>query len=149
MPDALRLLHRFNAPVARVFTCWTDPDLLAQWAWGSLSQSVRGEVDLRVGGSYSLSTERPDGSRWDYFGDYLEIEVNRRLVYTANWSAPMSYESPGEVISVDFRADGVQTEVALLHSGVSDEVARQRHEQGWLDTFKALEKLLAEESGAE
>jgi uncharacterized protein YndB with AHSA1/START domain len=149
MSDALRLVHTFDAPVARVFDYWTDPALLAQWAWGSLSQDVRGEVDLRVGGSYSLSTERPDGSRWDYFGDYLEIEVNRRLVYTANWSAPMGYESPGEVISVDFRADGEHTEVAFLHSGVSDEVARQRHEEGWLDTFKALAALLAEEESGD
>ena len=52
----LRMERTFDAPVDRVFRAWSDPGELARWAWGSIGKDVRADVDLRICGSYWITT---------------------------------------------------------------------------------------------
>ena len=141
-PTPLRIVRVFEAPVGRVFRAWSDPQELRQWAWGSLGKDVTAEVDLRVGGTYRIETSGPDQVPWAFTGTYEQIDADRRLAYTVEWTAPMGYESPGERVTVDFVDRGGQTEVVFVHEGVPDGIASETHDQGWNNTFNALERHL-------
>ena len=45
-----------------MFAAWTTPELLRQW-WGPTGvRCIAAEIDLRVGGTYRIGNEIPDGS---------------------------------------------------------------------------------------
>ena len=79
-------------------------------------------------------------------GVYLEVEPSRRLAYTVEWSPPMGYDSPEERVTVEFAAEGSGTKVTFVHEGVPIAKGRAVHEEGWKNTFDALEGVLAAES---
>ncbi len=136
------MMHRFDAPVERVFRAWSDPRDLERWAWGSLGHEVRAEVDLRVGGSFRIETTQPGKDTSSFSGIYEEVVPGRRLVYTLHWDVPMGYDAPDERVTVDFADRGAQTDVTFLHEGVPEQIARDTHETGWADTFGALDRHL-------
>lgn len=142
-PDTIQLSRTFSAPVPQVFAAWSDPLLLARWAWGSVGVDARAEVDFRVGGGFRVTTARPDGARWAYIGAYTAIEPLRRIEHDVRWDAPMGYDSDHERVTVEFHADPAGTRVVFTHSGVPGESARAEHARGWADTFDALARLLA------
>ena len=88
--------RRLPAPVAEVFGWWTQPDLIAQWMTpvGNVSASV----DLRVGGSLRVVMEG-DGMVIEHTGEFVEVTVPRRLVFT--WSSPYTGPRPS-LVTVDF-----------------------------------------------
>jgi uncharacterized protein YndB with AHSA1/START domain len=141
--DTIQLSRTFPGPVARVFAAWSDPLLLARWAWGSIGVDAHAEVDFRVGGGFRVTTARPDGTRWAYIGVYTAIEPLRRIEHDARWNAPMGYESDSERVSIEFHAEPAGTRVVFTHSGVPSESARAEHARGWADTFDALARVLA------
>jgi uncharacterized protein YndB with AHSA1/START domain len=70
----------FDAPARIVFEAWTKPELFKQW-WAPRSMGmtlVSCEMDVRVGGEYRLNF----GEGMDFFGRYLEVIPNARLVWT-------------------------------------------------------------------
>jgi uncharacterized protein YndB with AHSA1/START domain len=75
----------FDAPARLVFEAWTTPELFKQW-WVPKSSGVTllsCEQDVRVGGSYRLEFAHPSGSgTMAFFGKYLEVVPNARLVWT-------------------------------------------------------------------
>ncbi|WP_104090105.1 SRPBCC domain-containing protein [Arthrobacter sp. GMC3] len=76
-----------NAPVATVWTLWTDPDAVTQW-WGPEDYtSPSAEIDLREGGTYLFSMKAPSdqGGQVSYTGGtYAKIEAMHRLEFTQN-----------------------------------------------------------------
>ena len=143
-PDGvgLRIDRIFHAPVSRVFEAWRSPEALKKWAWGTLSNEVQVELDFRVGGRYRIGTSRPNNQTWTFSGEFVEIIPDQKLVYTVNWDAPMGYEAPDELVTVEFISSGETTKVSFFHEGVPDPKAREEHEKGWSNTFDVLESIL-------
>ena len=72
-----------NAPARLVFEAWTKPELFRRW-WVPKSYGlnlVSCEMDVRVGGQYRLVFRHED-STMEFFGTYLEVTPNSRLVWT-------------------------------------------------------------------
>jgi RimJ/RimL family protein N-acetyltransferase len=138
----VHIQHRFHLSVGTIFRAWSEPDLLARWAWGSLGRSVRAEVDFRVGGSYKVETERPDGARWSFSGVYAEIEADRLIAHTLAWDAPVGYPPVPEAAVVRFAEDGSGCLIDFEHTGVPDAESAEGHRKGWLNTFETLEQAL-------
>ncbi len=72
-----------NAPARIVFEAWTKAELFRRW-WVPKSfglNLVSCEMDVRVGGQYRLAFLH-DGSTMEFFGTYLEVIPNSRLVWT-------------------------------------------------------------------
>src|SRR3954471_2756354 len=73
-----------NGPARLVFKAWTTPELFKQW-WvpKSLGMVLRScEMDVRVGGGYRLVFGHDASSAAEFFGRYLEVVPNSRLVWT-------------------------------------------------------------------
>jgi uncharacterized protein YndB with AHSA1/START domain len=85
----LRIERIFDAPVAKVWAAWTEPEQVARW-WGPKDfTSHDNKVDLKVGGTYVFSMQGPAGTEWDkpmYSGGvYKEIVPMKKLVVTDNF----------------------------------------------------------------
>jgi len=76
------LTREFAAPRGLVFEMWTDPRHLAQW-WGprGFANPVC-EWEVRPGGKIYDVMRAPDGTRYPMGGEFREIVVPEKLVFT-------------------------------------------------------------------
>src|SRR5471032_385025 len=81
----LVITRTFDAPPRLVFEAWTTPELFKQW-WVPKSSGatlLSCEQDVRVGGSYRMELTHPKAATpMAFFGRYLEVVPNARLVWT-------------------------------------------------------------------
>jgi uncharacterized protein YndB with AHSA1/START domain len=78
----IRFVRDLNAPPARVFAAWTQPEQLAQW-WDATGEKLAVcEIDLRPGGAFRFVTSHhPDKP---FTGVYSEIVGPMLLAFEAN-----------------------------------------------------------------
>jgi uncharacterized protein YndB with AHSA1/START domain len=72
-----------NGPAHLDFEAWTNPELFKKW-WVPKSAPIKlesCELDVRVGGKYRLVFSAGDQTA-EFFGKYLEVIPNSRLVWT-------------------------------------------------------------------
>jgi uncharacterized protein YndB with AHSA1/START domain len=138
-----------QAPPARIFAAWTDPDVLMRW-WAAEPDWTGAEAitDPRVGGRYRLSMQDTAGKLRTVVGEYLEVEPPRRLVYTWRWE-PHGEDGLHEddrlhvqptIVAVNFVPEGSATRVILEQRGFVDRAARDSHDDGWNGCLDNLER---------
>jgi len=140
---ALIVRRTIRTSAERAFLAWTRPEHLRKW-WGPPSvKCTDAEIDLRVGGSYRIANQFPDGKVVWISGEFEQIEPPHRLVYS--WCLG---ESPRAVerVTVRFEPRGEATEVILVHERIADLATRAGHEQGWQGCLDGLVHFL--ENGA-
>jgi uncharacterized protein YndB with AHSA1/START domain len=130
--------RRINATPERLFAAWTQPELLVRW-WGPQGVACTGaEIDLRVGGTYRIANQFPDGTVLWIAGVFEVIEPPRRLTYT--WRLE-SQSGLVERVTVCFEGSGASTEVVITHERIANEAARTSHERGWNGCLDKLVKF--------
>jgi len=135
LPATLVVRRRINAIREKLFAAWTQPTLLVRW-WGPQGVACpAAEIDLRVGGSYRIANQFPDGKVIWIAGMFEVIEPPHRLTYS--WKLE-SQNGPVERVTVCFVAHGVATEVVVTHERIPDEAARTSHERGWIGCLDSL-----------
>ncbi len=153
----ITITRLFDAPRARVWEAWTNPDDLKQW-WGPKDFTAPHiKTDLRTGGKFNYAMHGPAGSEFDKDmwsgGEYLEVIPMEKIVATdyftdeaGNKISPAAYGMPGEwpdhmKVTVTFEDAGEgKTKLTLVHEGHPAEMASDA-EQGWgqsLDKFEAI-----------
>ena len=137
---SLTLKRRFNAPPAKVFSAWTDPEKIMHWFGPEQAETLRAESDARVGGRYRIVMRTPDGEEHDVSGVYREVVPNQKLVFTWAWRSTPERES---LVTVLLKSDGDGTLLTLMHEQFFDEPARDRHQHGWNGALEKLEKFIA------
>jgi uncharacterized protein YndB with AHSA1/START domain len=140
--EGLRVQRRLPGPPERAFAAWTEPSLLARWM--SPFSSAQAEVDLRVGGAFSIVMHGP-GQEIRHTGTYLELEPPHRLVFS--WISPYTGPEPSRV-SVYMVASGAdETELTLVHDRLPAAQV-ESHQGGWGQILDHLLALLAAERTA-
>ena len=75
----------FAVPAHIVFAAWTRPELFKRW-W--MPRSVTGvsliscDLDVRTGGKYRLEFSAGGSETMAFYGKYLEVVPNERIVWT-------------------------------------------------------------------
>lgn len=134
--------RKLKASPERLFDAWTRPELLVQWfhAAGDMN-TQNAEVDLRVGGAWSLTMHHTDiNVRRITRGKYLVLDRPNKLVLT--W-IPCLKDYETKVTLLFKEASDGTTEMTLTHEGLKDEDFKG-HEAGWDAILKTLENWLAE-----
>ena len=137
----LVVTRTFDAPVHIVFAAWTTPELFRQW-WAPKSIGVPlifCEMDVRTGGGYTIGFGQDAASAMKFFGKYLEVVPNVRLVWT-------NEESPDAAITtVTFEDKGDKTLLVLRERYPSKQALDEGRgaEAGLPEQFEQLDDLLA------
>jgi uncharacterized protein YndB with AHSA1/START domain len=139
----LVVTRSFNGPVHIVFEAWTKPELMKRW-WTPQSFGMTFltcEMDVRTGGSYRFVFSHPAFEQpMSFFGKYIEVIPNGRLVWTNEESAG------GAVTTVTFEEKSDQTLVVMHDLHPSKEALDEAMSSGSTtaadEQFKELDALL-------
>jgi uncharacterized protein YndB with AHSA1/START domain len=125
-----------------VFAAFSTADELATW-WGPEGFTVASlEFNPRVGDSYRIEMQPPEGNPFYLTGEYREVNPPARLAYTFVWEDP----DPDDVetlVELSFRDLGESTEVILAQGPFKTEARRELHRNGWTDSFDKLEGFIS------
>ncbi|WP_210480981.1 SRPBCC family protein [Naasia sp. SYSU D00948] len=94
-PEALPVIEitrDFEAPLARVFQAFTDPDLIPEWLGPRELTTVVDRFDARSGGSYRYVQRDPDGNEYAFHGCFHTVEAPTTVIQTWEFEG-----YPGEV----------------------------------------------------
>ena len=140
----LVVTRTFDAPARLVFEAWSKAELFKRW-WvpRSMGMTLRScEMDVRTGGKYRLVFGDDPASPMAFFGSYLEVVPNKRIVWTN--------EESGDAVSVTTvtleERDGktllVMSELYPTKEGL--DAAGTGAQEATHETFGQLDELLAE-----
>ncbi len=134
----------FDAPARIVFEAWSTPELFRKW-WvpRSMGMTLRScEMDVRTGGSYRLVFGEDPANTFAFFGRYLEVVPDRRIVWTNEESG-----EPGSITTVTFEERDGRTLLVmseLYPTAAALEAAGTGAQDATHETFGQLDALLAE-----
>ena len=136
----VRIVRHYPVAAEKIWAAWTDPQALMRWFGPTPdTAATKAEIDLRVGGRYTIAFKSPDGEQNRVGGEYLEVEPHRRLVF--NWAFHTTPERVSRItITLAAAADG--TELTFVHDRFVDIQARNNHERGWKAFFQQLDQLM-------
>jgi len=81
----MTLSRDINAPVAVIWSAWTDPEALPKW-WGPDGFSCRTtRIDLRDGGEWVFDMIGPDGTVFPNHHRYTRVIPMERIEYELLW----------------------------------------------------------------
>jgi uncharacterized protein YndB with AHSA1/START domain len=128
----IRIATRVNAPVEKVWQCWTSPEHITKWNQASSDwHTPWAKNDLVVGGHFSSRMEAKDGSMgFEFGGTYDEVVEHKKIAYTMG---------DGRKVTVSFSETAGVTEV-VEEFETEDQNSAELQRQGWqaiLDNFKA------------
>lgn len=133
----LVLTRVIDVPAAKLFKCWTSPDLLPLWfcppPW-TVSKAV---MDVRAGGNSLITMKGPNGEVVDNPGVYLEVIENHKIVFTDAFTeawTPSAKPFMTGIITFEDLGDGRTRYTAVArHWTVEDKVAHEQmgFHEGW------------------
>jgi uncharacterized protein YndB with AHSA1/START domain len=136
------VIRTFDAPARLVFEAWTKPELFKQW-WvpRSMGMTLRScELDVRTGGKYRLVFSDDPANPMAFFGKYLDVVPNQRIVWTNEESGADS-----SVTTVTFEEKNGKTTVVMSELYPTREAldaAGTGAQEAMIETFGQLDELL-------
>jgi uncharacterized protein YndB with AHSA1/START domain len=125
-----------------VWKAFTEPDQLARW-WGPSGFTIPSlEFEARVGESYRIEMQPPEGEAFYLGGEFRDVAPPARLGYTFAWEDP-DPDDVENLVQLTFRELGESTEVLLNQGPFKTEARRGLHHDGWTDSFDKLKHLLS------
>jgi len=150
--DSVVIERTLNAPVTLIWQMWTQSEHFKAWYGPNGANISVAKMDVRVGGRrlVCMEMETPNGLMQMWFtGEYREVVVNERLVYTESMSdadgnvmspsdmgMPEGHPETTEVI-LQLEDLGGRTKMVMTHVGIP---AGSPGESGWT---MALDKMAA------
>ena len=131
----------FNAPVELVWMIWTQPEYIKMWFGSDPDGTVlSADINLSVGGKYSISFSDSDGSLHTAFGEYLDIIENVKLHCTFEWKS-----EPGHIseLIVEFIPQAERTITILTHTNLNPN-SIHGYIEGWNGALNKIVKKIIE-----
>ena len=123
------IIRQFDVPAPILFLAHSKPEHVIKW-FGPVGWPLTTcEMDFRVGGRYHFAMTGPGDEPGPPFGgEYLEIEPNRRIVYTNGFDTP---GSPRFEVAITFEEVGGKTTLTMVTTFESKAVRDQYVELGF------------------
>ncbi len=150
----------FNAPIARVWAAWTQPEQAKKW-WGpkNFSAPVM-KIDFRVGGTYLFCMRAEEGLPAEMVGKdfwstgtYKEIIPMQKIVCTDSFAdkdgnivSAEAYGMPAHPlemeVTITFEDLGDKTKMILRHVGMPAGELQNQMTEGWNQSFDKMDTSL-------
>jgi uncharacterized protein YndB with AHSA1/START domain len=140
--QAITITRVFDAPRELVWKAWTEPDELAEWWGGRGSRTPRERItmDVRPGGTFSVTTVSDDGNEMTVHGVYGDVVEPERLVLEepaeGSW-----HEGAVSVATFTDLGDG-RTEMVVQTTIHTTDEMRANAQVGMESTFDRLGEYL-------
>ncbi|HNR08941.1 MAG TPA: SRPBCC family protein [Saprospiraceae bacterium] len=136
----LTIVAGIQAPVEKVWACWTEPRHIIKWNAASPDwQCPYAENDLRPGGKFMSRMEAKDGSYgFDFAGEYTRVDPLRLIEYTLG---------DGRKVQTTFVSSGGETRI-ISHFEAENSNSLEMQQQGWQAILNNFKKH-AESAGTE
>jgi uncharacterized protein YndB with AHSA1/START domain len=129
------------APPPAVFAALTEPDELVKW-WGPEGFTIPSiEFPARVGETYRITMQPPEGDAFHLTGEFREVDPPARLAFTFVWE-PADPDDVETLATLSLRDLGESSEVGFTQGPFKTEARRAVHDGGWTDSFDKLERVL-------
>ena len=120
-----------NAPIAKVWARWSEPDHITRWAFASDEwEAPAAENDLRAGGQFKTVMAAKDKSAsFDFTGTYSKVIQNKLIEYDM---------SDGRHVKVEFKESPGGVEITETFDPESENPEDMQRD-GWqaiLENFK-------------
>ncbi len=141
-----------SLPLEKLWKGWTHPETLMKWFCPRPWKVTDCRIDLHAGGEFFNRMEGPNGEKADNHGCYLEVQANRKLIWTGMMTKGFRPAPPLDPLGFQFVATILfeKTDKGTLYKAVvahADEEGRKKHEamgfqQGWGLAFDQLVELM-------
>ena len=139
----LEITRDFDAPVARVFRAFAEPDQFIKW-WGPTGMHVTDhDIDMKVGGAWRTTIHSETGGDHTVSGVYREITPPKRLVFTWAWERD-GVRGHETLVTIDFADRDGRTRLSLHQQIFESKDMRDSHHGGWSEAFDCLDAALAD-----
>ena len=138
---SLQIKRVIKAPRERVYAAWTDPAQLQQWFGPETVQTNAIVAEAHPGGNIQWDLTNSDGEKMTMRGEFLEVQPNKKVVFTWKWDDDENWEGRNSVVTVELADVPGGTEVRLTHEQLPNEQSRENHTQGWESALIKLENF--------
>ena len=137
----LRIRRNVAAGRAAVYRALTDPEELVIW-WGPQGFTIPSiEFEPRVGRTYRIAMQPPEGELFHLSGEFREVDPPDRLAFTFRWDPPDPDDRETlATLSIEDR-DG-RTELLLTQGEFATDDRLALHRDGWGESLDRLERML-------
>ncbi len=91
--------RRFNCSATVLFSWLVQPQLIAKW-FGPKNFSIgRVQIDLRVGGKYSIELKKSENQNFFIEGEYIEINDPKNITFSFQYKGLLS-APPKSIIKI-------------------------------------------------
>jgi uncharacterized protein YndB with AHSA1/START domain len=133
--DELLIVRTFDAPVALVFQVWAEREHMQRWLGPKAFTCTSLELDFRPGGAWRACIVSDEyGESW-MGGRFLEIEQNRRILYTFAWEDGRDQPGIETRVTVTFSEQAGKTEQRFHQTPFVSVESRDSHVGGWNECF--------------
>lgn len=134
----LVVTRTFNAPPSMVYRAWSQPELFQRW-WVPKSAPgvslVSCQMDVRTGGRYRLEFGAAGSDTMAFYGKYLEVVPNERIVWTNDEG------EEGAITTVTFKDEGGRTLLTFHEVYPSKEALEEALQSGAAALPEQLDQL--------
>ncbi|KSV63272.1 SRPBCC family protein [Ensifer adhaerens] len=134
----LVVTRTFNAPPSMVYRAWSQPELFQRW-WVPKSAPgvslVSCQMDVRTGGRYRLEFGAGGSDTIAFYGKYLEVVPNERIVWTNDEG------EEGAITTVTFKDEGGRTLLTFHEVYPSKEALEEALQSGAAALPEQLDQL--------
>lgn len=150
----VKVERAFDAPVAKVWHLWNDPEAIKNWWSPKDFTAPIIQNDIKTGGRFLFSMKAPDGKMFWNSGTYTEVVLHQKIVSQMAFSdengkaVPAStYGLPGQwpdevKVTVEFTDVGGQTLVRVHEVGIPL-IMKLFAAMGWEQQFDKFQNLVA------
>ena len=140
----LVVTRTINGPARIVFEAWTRPELFKQW-WvpKSLGMTLLScDLDVRPGGKYKLVFKHGDSEPVAFFGRYMEVIPNSRIVWTNEEGGEEGPVSTVTFVEQDGKTLVVLTDLYPSKEALDAAIAAGSTAGDMNETFEQLDALV-------
>lgn len=128
-------------PVSKeeLYKAWAEEEQLKQW-WKPMNKQLSNvENDIREGETVAYQFE----DNLQVKGEYKEVVVDEKLVYSWNWEMPEESTHKGEyLLTVQFSGSGNESSLDITQENFKSEHTIKPHEEGWDEALERLRNYL-------
>jgi uncharacterized protein YndB with AHSA1/START domain len=140
-PDAgngheLTITRIIDAPAAKLFRAWTEPELMKEWFTPRPWTTPVIETEAWTGGSSYILMRGPNGEEFPNRGTYLEVVPNEKIVFTDAFTSAWQPSEKAFMVGIVTFED--------LGGGKTRYTARARH---WNADDRKIHQEMGFESG--